>query len=327
MKTRTELHRHLDVAMPIATLHELAQSAGLIGESTSLKSFQEKVVIRRPLSDLNDVLSRFTLYQKVLYCRGAIERMSESAALQCAAEGLTHVELRYSPSFVSAFSSVTWEDALSAIESGIQKAKLKVPHLHTGLICIASREYGPDAVAETVDFYLKHAHRFVGVDLAGNEAENPCHLFEDAFRPVKQAKQTNPEKIHVTIHAGEASGPENVWEALDLLGAERIGHGVRSLEDPLLIQHLISKQIPLENCPTSNILTRAARSYDSHPIKTFLDLGVPVTLSTDDPSIFGVTYQHEIDCITKYLGLRQADLDHLEATAQSVSFIPHDSNK
>ncbi|MBI3542343.1 MAG: adenosine deaminase, partial [Deltaproteobacteria bacterium] len=124
-----------------------------------------------------------------------------------------------------------------------------------------------------------------------------------------------------TIHAGEACGPENVWEAIDELGARRIGHGIHSIQDPALVKRLERDGILLETCPTSNWVTRSVADWKEHPLPRFLDAGVPVSVSTDDPGIFGVTLGEEYSRCKKYLGLSDEDLMKIDGYAARHSFL------
>jgi len=231
------------------------------------------------------------------------------------------VEFRYSPSFICEDGSLTWEETLDAFHQGLQRACLELGDLRAGLLLIASRDYGPESAARTCELYLGNLHRVAGIDLAGSESEFPAHLFSEAFRPVLEAKKRSPKTIHITIHAGEAAGPKSVWEALELLGAERIGHGIRAFEDPLLVEHLRQHQICLEMCPTSNWITRAVDRFENHPLKQALECGVPACINTDDPAIFGVTLQDEIRISRQNIGLSEAQVRQSFEYAARASFL------
>ena len=194
--------------------------------------------------------------------------------------------------------------------------------MRAGLICIASRDFGPEAVGETVDFYLRNRDHFIGFDLAGPEKGFPCRMFEDVFQPIRQAKMSHPDQVHVTIHAGEAEGPESVWEAIELLGAERIGHGIHSFEDPELVALLADRQICLEMCPTSNWLTGAVATLAQHPLRRAFELGVPATINTDDPTIFGVTLADEVRLARDVIGLSEEQVAQSFRIAPESSFLP-----
>ena len=162
-----------------------------------------------------------------------------------------------------------------------------------------------------LDAILAHRDHIVGVDLAGDELRYPAHLFTNHFDRVRDAG------LHVTIHAGEADGPQSVWSAIEDLGAERIGHGFRAVEDPALVEHLAKHGIGLEACPTSNLHTSTVRNYSSHPIKALADEGVKFCLNTDDPGISAIDIEHEYTVAAPATGLsgkqiHQSQLDGLE---------------
>jgi adenosine deaminase len=312
---QTELHRHLDVSMRAATLLELAQKQGLEAQSTSLDQFKDQIYLRSPLEDLNAVLEKFTYFQKVYNHPDVIERFAFESIEDCYVEGTRAIEFRYSPSFVSGLSKISWDEALDAIHRGLARGIKKYPEMRAGLICIASREYGADQVEETIEFFLRKRDQFIGIDLAGNEDQYPCRLFEKSF------KKAIGVRAKITIHSGEASGPENIWEALEYLGAQRIGHGVRCTEDPKLMTYLREKQICLEICPTSNWLTRAVPSLATHPLPRLLREGLAVSINTDDPGVFPVTLPHEYQVCQDQMGMTQTEINQCKLFASNASFL------
>jgi adenosine deaminase len=312
---QTELHRHLDVSVRTSTLLALAQERGLEGESTSLESFKDKLILKEPMSDLTSVLATFQLFQQVLDRPDVLERVAYEVVEDCQREGLSGVELRFSPSFVCELSKLAWQDAIDGFHAGVERALRDFPKMKAGLILIASRDYGPDAALKTMDLFLKNRDRLIGVDLAGPEDEFPCRLFEKAFRRARD------EGARITIHAGESTGPENIWEAIELLGAERIGHGIACVKDPELMRTLAEREICLEMCPTSNWLTRAAPDLSKHPLPQVLRAGIPVSINTDDPAVFGCTMPGEIEICRKRMGLNQDEIAQTFACSQKHSFL------
>ncbi len=312
---QTELHRHLDASLRLSTLFQLAQTRGLEPSSTSLDSFREKFILSHPLTSLNEVLSKFKLFQQVLDRPEVLTQVAFEVIEDCYQEGTRKVELRFSPGFISEFNQMSWETILDAFERGRDLALALYPEMKVGFLCIASRDYGVDSVDETVEFFLKYKTRFVGLDLAGNEEDFPCKLFEKSFQ--KAVKH----KLNITVHAGEACGPENIWSAIEFLGANRIGHGISCVKDLVLMKYLAEKQICLEMCPTSNWITRAVLDLSEHPIKKAINSGIPVSINTDDPGIFGVTMSYEENICTKIVGISSVDLDHCRENAAKFSFI------
>jgi adenosine deaminase len=313
-RKQTELHRHIDVSVRLATLLELAQKAGLEGESTSLEAFGEKVYLREPLTDLPSVLTRFQLFQKVLLTPEILERVGFEASEDCWNEGTKRVEFRFSPGFVCEFSGLPWRDALLAFDRGLARAKARYPGLEAGLLLIASRDYGPEAAEKTMDLALAHREQVLGVDLAGNEVDYPTRLFTQAFQRAAR------EGLKITVHAGESTGPEEIWLAIEDLKARRIGHGIRAIQDPSLMKALKERGICLEVCPTSNYLTRCVPSLEAHPLPQLLRAGVPVCINTDDPGVFPVTLPSEMELARTRLGMTPTEIETCLSYAEKFSF-------
>ncbi|MGE0614963.1 MAG: adenosine deaminase [Bacteriovoracia bacterium] len=314
---QTELHRHLDVCTRPATLLELLQAQGLEPQSTSLAAFREKTLIQAPMKDLASVLGKFGAFQRALHTPDAIERVGFEAVEDCWREGTRAVELRFSPSFATEFSGLSWREATESFDRGIRRACAQYAGMRAGMICIATRDYGADSVAESVEFFLKNRDLFVGFDLAGDEAAHPGKKFESSFKRLRQAG------ARITVHSGEASGPESIWEALEYLGAERIGHGVACARDPKLMEHLRDQRICLEICPTSNWLVGIFPRVEDHVLPKLLRAGVPVSLNTDDPGIMNVTLASEIDVCRNRLGMTPAEIQRCFEYAAAASFLPH----
>jgi len=312
---QAELHRHLDVSLRLSTLLRLAQERGLEAGSTSLERFAEKVQLRKPLSDLSTVLATFGLFQHVLDRPEVLEEVAFEVVEDCWNEGTRLVELRFSPSFVCQLSKLRWEDALDGFHAGVTRALATYPGMKAGLICIASRDYGGDAVEETVEFFLKHRDRLIGIDLAGPEAEFPGQLFEKAFRRAQEAGAC------ITVHAGEATGPDSIWEAIEHLGARRIGHGISAVQDPKLMECLREREICLEMCPTSNWLTQAVGSFPEHPLPRVLRAGVPVCINTDDPAVFATSLPQEAEICRNQMGMSSSEIQACFEHARKSSFI------
>ena len=180
-------------------------------------------------------------------------------------------------------------------------------------------ETGLPAADATLDYALDHRpDGLVGFGLGGPEIGVPRPQFQPHFDAARAAG------LHSLPHAGETTGPETVWDALRLLGAERIGHGTSSAQDPALLAHLAEHGIPLEVCPSSNIATRAVATLDEHPLRAFRDAGVTVTINSDDPPMFGTTLNREYEIAADLLGLDEAGLAELARAAVRASFADDD---
>lgn len=177
----------------------------------------------------------------------------------------------------------------------------------------AIRHLGPDLAWRVAEFAARRLDDgVVSIGIGGDELRGPASWFEGIYRFARQ------QGLRLTAHAGETDGPASVWEALEL-GAERIGHGIRAIDDPILLRHLRDHQIPLEVCPTSNVCTGAVSSAQSHPLRRLYDAGVPVTLSTDDPGVFRCNLHSEYEAARR-LGLGEKDLRTITENAWRFRF-------
>jgi aminodeoxyfutalosine deaminase len=180
-------------------------------------------------------------------------------------------------------------------------------------------ESGVPSADATLDFALHHrTDALVGFGLGGPEIGVPRPQFQPHFDAARAAG------LHSVPHAGETTGPETVWHALRLLGAERIGHGTSAAQDPELVAHLAEQRIPLEVCPSSNIATRAVATLEEHPIRAFRDAGVVITVNSDDPPMFGTTLNREYEIAADLLGLDETGVADLARTAVRASFAEDD---
>src|SRR5581483_1492883 len=181
----------------------------------------------------------------------------------------------------------------------------------------AIRHFGPDHVMQVAEQAAALAgDGVVAFGIGGDEARGPAEWFADIYRFARD------KGLHLTAHAGEAAGPDSVWKALEI-GAERIGHGIRSIEDPVLVRHLADHQIPLEVSITSNLMTGVVATLREHPVRRLYDAGVPVTLNTDDPGIFRTTLCDEYGLAAREFGFGEAQLRDIAANAFRYSFQRH----
>jgi aminodeoxyfutalosine deaminase len=178
----------------------------------------------------------------------------------------------------------------------------------------ATRQWGADAARPVFDFAAEHQRDgVVAIGIGGIEAEGPARWFSELYA------QARDRGLRLTAHAGETTGPESVWEALEI-GAERIGHGIRAIEDPLLVAHLRDRNISLEICITSNLRTGAVASLEEHPVKKLFDAGVPILLNTDDPALFECTLQSEYALAQREFGFTSEQLAAISENARRYAF-------
>lgn len=235
------------------------------------------------------------------------------------AEGqhVRYAELTCTP-YTSVLRGLAIEDYTEAIEDARVAAERDFGLVLRWIYDIPG-ELGIPAADATLSFALDHrTDALVGFGLGGPEIGVPRPQFEPHFATARAAG------LRSVPHAGETTGPETVWDAVRLLGAERIGHGTSSAGDPELLAHLAAEGVVLEVCPTSNVRTRAVASLDEHPLPTFVAAGVPVTINSDDPPMFGTTLNQEYAVAADLLGLDESGVADLARAAVEHSFAPDD---
>lgn len=176
------------------------------------------------------------------------------------------------------------------------------------------RNFGPEAAEKTLEaVLLSRPGNVIGVTLGGAEHLHPAAPFRRLYEIAREGG------LRTTVHAGEMAGPSSVWDAVRILGVERIGHGVRAIEDPRLVSYLAERSIPLEVCPTSNVLTGVFQSLEDHPVRALYEAGVPLSINTDDPTFFSVTLTEELVGLRR-LGFTESEIESLAGAAFGLAF-------
>ncbi|MFF5077911.1 adenosine deaminase [Actinoplanes sp. NPDC000266] len=309
--TLIDLHRHLEGSLRVATVLELARRDG---HPLAVAADPEDLLVARgPLGGLVPFLDKVDAAPSALPRPQDWERAAAEVVRDAADDGLGYLELRFSPWFIRRETGLEPEAVIDAVASGVHTAS-KETGLPVALIGILLRDLGPSQGVAQVDTLLSRRDVFCAVDLAGNEAGVPAAEFAPAFAKARDAG------LHVTVHAGEAAGPQSVWDAINHLGAERVGHGVRSVEDPALLEHLAANGITLEVALTSNLHTSVAPSYREHPLRQLLAAGVPVALATDDPRASAITLSGEYVTARTEIGLSASEIKTIEGYARRAAF-------
>lgn len=306
-----DLHRHLEGAVRTSTMLDIARRTGHPLATAPRETF----VVTEQQTGLLPYLDRVDAGAGILRSEQDWVRAAREVVLDAYDDGLDAVEVRFSPWFINSRTGLDPLAVIDAVTEGVAQAH-QIVDLPVGLIGIMLRDLGPEAALPQLESILQRRDSFVAIDIAGNEAGYPASLFTPAYQRAAEAG------LRRTAHAGEAAGPESVWEAVRHLGAERIGHGVRAIEDPRLVDHLAEHGIVLETCLSSNVQTLAAKDFPSHPAAELLRRGVLVTLNTDNPRASNVTLSHEFETAAARAGLAAEDLDTLAANARKASFIP-----
>ncbi|MFN7994437.1 MAG: adenosine deaminase [Bryobacteraceae bacterium] len=226
---------------------------------------------------------------------------------------LTRDTVRYAEITISA-GVVLWKgQEFGPVYSAIRQAAAEFP-IEVRWILDAVRQFGPERAMEVAQLAVDRVDDgVIAFGIGGDEERGPAHWFRDIYAFARQSG------LRLTAHAGETAGPASIWGALEI-GAERIGHGIRAIDDPVLLRHLSDRRIPLEVCITSNVMTGAVESLERHPVRRLFDAGVPITLNTDDPGIFAVTLSGEFELAAARFGFSANELRAVASNAFRFAF-------
>jgi len=309
-----EIHRHLDGNVRIETVLDLARQHGLDLPAWTVEGLRPYVQITEREPSLVHFIAKFELLRRVMVDYAAVRRIVRENLEDAVREGIDAIELRFSPYFMAEEHGLDTFGVVEAACDALEEGR-DLP-VRAKLIGIISRHYGRAVGRIELAAALRGRGRgVVALDLAGDEANFPGELFVDHFRQAREGG------LHVIAHAGEAAGAESVRQAVLGLGAERIGHGIRAVEDPAVLDLLAERGIPLEVCPTSNLHTSTVATYRDHPLPALLKRGLAVTLNTDDPSISGIDLANEYRVAVDEIGLTEIDLRRMQETALQAAFL------
>ena len=309
-----DLHRHLEGCVRLGTMLELADRHGLELPARTEATLRPHVVITGALGGLMDFLGRLHWMVHVLADPDACRRVAYECVVDAAGEGIDYLELRFSPVFMARPHGLNPPDVVAAVIDGA-RAGAHDSGLATKLIGILSRTFGPESGRVELEALLAHRAALEALDLAGDEAGFPGRLFHEHFRRGRDAGW------RITVHAGEVAGAENIRYAVEELGATRIGHGIRSVDDPAVIDLLARRGIGLEVNLTSNVQTGAVPSLAGHPLKRLLEHGIAAGLNTDDPAISGIDLRHEFEVAAKAAGLTPGLARRTQEHALAMAFL------
>ncbi len=309
-----DLHRHLEGAMRLSTILELAQQHGIPMPSANLDALRPYLQAMVPQPGLMAFIEKIDRSIRVLVDADACRRVAYECVEDAAGEGIDYVEVRFSPRYMAGPHGLDPADVVAAVIEGTHAAA-RDHDIRANLIGILSRTYGLEACWEEFEALRCHHEHITAMDIAGDEAAWPAELFAEHFRAGRDLGWS------ITAHAGEAAGPESIWIAIQQLGATRIGHGLHAIEDPALMDFMAEHTIALEVSLTSNVQISAVPDYASHPIKTYVERGIPVTLNTDDPAVSRITLAHEYDVAAPAAGLTREEIHQIQRNALSAAFL------
>lgn len=315
---KVELHCHLELTARPALLQELLAAKG---RSLSEAEFRRTLLITEPVGDLPTLLNIFLGHRDLLDSAEVVERMTYECCEDMSRNGVRILELRYAPSFLcDAHPALKPDDMHAAILRGIARAEQDLP-IAVGLICLLQRIKSVRENRYWLDFAVEKKADILAMDLADNELAVGPAPFIPLFDKAKS------EGFAVTIHAGEAEGPQaakNIRDSIELLHADRIGHGVRILEDRDVLDFVRDRGTVLELCPTSNWLSGVCPTKEAHPFRTIMEQGIRTTVNTDDPGIMNIELMDEYRLLRDGMGFSKAEFEQINQWARDASFLPEE---
>lgn len=304
---KAELHLHLEGSIEPATLLELQQRHGKAGTLEDVEKLYQYSDFRGFLMAFKDVTEWLRTpedYELITY------RLMEHLKTQ----NVLHAEV-----FVSVGVNLWRKQDFAALFEGLDRGRVRGEQdFGASLLWIfdAVRQFGAEPAQKVAELAARFRDRsVVGFGIGGDERQGAPELFRDVFAYAAD------QGLHLTAHAGETGGPESIWGALNLK-AERIGHGLTAGKDPELIEQLAERQVPVEVCVTSNVLTGVCANLEDHPIRHYFDEGLMITLNTDDPAMFRTTLTREFEQAQQAFGFTEEQLRELARNSFEASFLP-----
>ncbi len=312
---KTDLHVHLDGSLRLSTILELAAEDGIALPASTPAELAEAMHAGKNTGSLTEYLKAFDITLRVLQTESALTRAAYELGEDAAAEGVRYMEVRYAP-MLHTQRSLALTKVVEAVLEGLRQAQDEFG-IHSNVIICGIRNISPESSLEMAELAVAYKNRgVVGFDLAGAEYDHPAKHHRDAFQLIRN------NNINCTIHAGEAYGPESIKQAIHVCGAHRIGHGCRLREDGDLLHYITDHRVPLECCPSSNVQTGAVRDLRSHPLKFYQDLGVRVTVNTDNRLITDTTVSKELHIVHTEMDVAWPSLKSILLNGFKSAFLP-----
>jgi adenosine deaminase len=314
---KIELHRHLEGSLRLETLLAIALEYGLTLPSFSLEGLRPFVQMMpdEPRS-WQQFLGKFGVLRQFYRSKAVIQRVTREVIADAAADNVRYMELRFTPQALNNLMRCDYADIVEWVCEAAAEASHMV-HIQCALILSMNRHESVDIGAQVVETAIRFRDQgVVGVDLAGQEANFSSAPFAPVFQRARDAG------LYLTAHAGEWAGADSVREAVEVLHVDRIGHGVRALEDPAVVALLRERGTVLEVCPTSNVDSGTIADYALHPLRQLYAHGVRTTINTDDPLISNITLSDEYAAAMRLLAFTPEDIRRQIITAAEAAFLP-----
>lgn len=314
---KIDLHRHLEGSLRLTSLREIALHYDLDVPAGSLDELRPAVQIVAGERSFTQFLAKFDVLRRFYQSPEVIHRLTYEVVEDAAHDNVRYLELRFTPAALANSRKYALADVTDWVIAAVAAACRDHPGLQVRLIASLNR-HEPVAVAEQVAQIAadRQAQGIVGLDLAGDEVNYSAEPFRGVFQAARQAG------LGCVAHAGEWTGAATVRDAIEHLGVQRVGHGVRVVEDPAVAALARERGVAFEVCLTSNLQSGVVASVAAHPLLAMHALGLRTTLNTDDPTVSGITLTDEYLCAMDELGLTPADIKQAIVTAASASLLP-----
>ncbi len=312
---KTDLHVHLDGSLRLSTILELAEQDEIDLPASDPDGLARAMHLGENTGSLVEYLKAFDITLRVMQTEDALRRIAFELAEDAANESVRYMEVRYAP-MLHTRRGLRLTQVVEAVLEGLNQGQAEFG-IQSNIIICGIRNISPESSLEMAQLAVAYKNRgVVAFDLAGAEYDHPAKHHLPSFQLVRD------NNINVTIHAGEAYGPQSIHQAIHDCGAHRIGHGCRLREDGGLLHYVNDHRIALECCPSSNVQTGAVRDLASHPLKLYHNLGLRVTINTDNRLITDTTVSRELWLCHTQMGLDWEDLRRIITNGFKAAFLP-----
>lgn len=311
---KIELHCHLDGSVRPETMYELLIQEDKNLEVNNIEEFKELVMIKGECNSLKQYLEKFSYPLMVMQKKENIERITYELLEDLSKHNIKYVEIRFAP-FLHMEKGLNFDEVVHSVLKAMDRAKRSFNILSNGILICMRHEPLENSI-KVVEYGEKFLHKgIVAIDLAGNEHDFPPQLHEKAFKLAKE------KGYNITIHGGETGIVENITNSIELLHPKRIGHGTAAIKDIRVMELLKDKNIFLEMCPTSNLQTKSIDSIKDYPIREYLNIGIKVTINTDNTTVSNTSLAKEYKLLIDELDFKIEEIINLINNSLEGSFI------
>ena len=314
---KIELHRHLEGSLRLSTLREIAIQYKLDLPTRSIEDLRPYVQVMNDEPNFRNFLEKFNVLRRFYQSPEIIRRLAFEVIEDAANDNVRYMELRVTPAALSKTKGYPLAEVTDWVLAAVAEASKKLPSIAVGLLISINRHESVEIAEKVTQIAVDRKGKgVVGLDLAGDEANFPAEPFAALFHQARAAG------LGVVAHAGEWSGPETVRHAIEVLHAQRIGHGVRVVEDKDVAALARERSIGFEVCVTSNVQSGVVQKITDHPLRDMMYMKLRTTVNTDDPSVSNITLTDEYEAAVEELGVSLDDLKSAILTAADCAFLP-----